>query len=326
MPSQLRICQPGRAVPFVPGSTATIEVPRVYDLETIYLHITGTITYGASANAADEVQYAAMRLIDRVELVANGSVTIASVPGWKLTLATERNFATASELHTLADPAANATQTIQAAYVLDQMIFDGVRPKDGNLRARGYDYLELKVTFADWSKIYVNSRSYPTSHTLGLTSQLAQTVESDWTASKPSILVRRSYQTIDASSANQSRIIRLPAGNEIRRLDLLALTGAGGAAGSDTLISNVTVRNGIDVRYIASGLQTRNMVRMQRQSTGNYPGLLTIDFGVQGMGNSLASNNWAVPTPAEPELVIDHNAGGAGATITAVITEYLRLA
>ena len=205
------------------------------------------------------------------------------------------------------------------------MIFDGIRPKDGNLRARGFDYLELKVTFADWSKIYANSRSYPVSHTLSLSSQLAQTVEQDWSATKPSILVRRSYQTIDASAANQSRIIRLPAGNEIRRIDILSLTGTGGATGSDTLINTVTVRNGIDVRYIGTALQTRNITRMQRQSSGNFPGLLHIDFGAQGANGSMASNNWSVPTPAEPEIVIDHSAGGTGATITVVITEYLRL-
>ena len=326
MASQLRISQPGRAVPFVPGSTATIEVARIYDIESLYLHINGTVTYGASANAGDEVQYAAQRLIERVELVANGSMTIASVPGWKLNIATERYFPSHAELYSFPDPVASASHTINAAYVLDQMIFDGVRPKDGNLRSRGYDYLELKVTFADWSKVYTNSRSYPTAHTLSLSTQMAQTVESDWTASKPNVLVRRSYQTIDSSAANQSRIVRLPAGNEIRRLDILSLTGAGGATGSDSLINTVTVRNGIDVRYIGTALQTRNITRMQRQSAGNFPGLLHIDFGAQGAGGAMASNNWAVPTPAEPELVIDHNAGGAGSTITVVITEYLRLA
>lgn len=324
MPGQLRISQPGRAVPFVPGSTAVIEIPRIYDIESLYLHISGTVTYGASANAADEVQYAAPRLIERLELVANGSMTIASVPGWKLNIATERYFPSHAELYSFPDPAVSATHTINAAYVLDQMIFDGVRPKDGNLRSRGFDYLELKVTFADWSKIYTNSRSYPVSHTLNLSSQLAQTVEQDWAATKPSILVRRSYQTIDASAANQSRIIRLPAGNEIRRIDILSLTSAG-AWGSDNLVNSVTVRNGIDVRYIGTALQTRNITRMQRQSAGNFPGLLHIDFGAQGMGGAMASNNWSVPTPAEPEIVIDHSTGGAGATITVVITEYLRL-
>ena len=325
MPGQLRISQPGRSVPFVPGSTAVLEIPRIYDLESLFLHINGTVTYGASANGGDEVQYAAQRLIDRVELVANGSMTIASVPGWKLNIATERYFPAHAELYSFPDPVASTSHTINAAYVLDQLIFDGVRPKDGNLRARGFDYLELKVTFADWSKVYTNPRSYPTSHTLSLSTQLAQTVEQDWAASKPSMLVRRSYQTIDASTANQSRIIRLPAGNEIRRLDILSLTGTGGATGSDSLINTVTVRNGIDVRYIGTSLQTRNITRMQRQSAGNFPGLLHIDFGAQGTGGAMASNNWSVPTPAEPELVIDHSTGGAGATITVVITEYLRL-
>lgn len=325
MPNQVRILAPTRSAAFVPGGTVTLEVPRMYDIETMYILLTGTVTYGASADAADEVVYAAHRLIDRVELIAGGSNTICTVPGWKLGIATERFTTVSSEWNQFPNPAANATHTIHAGLILDQMIFDGVRPKDGNLRARNFDYLELRITFADWSKVYTNSRSYPASHTLGVQTEIAQCVESDWAASKPLVLVRRSTQVIDASAANAARIIRLPAGNEIRKIDLLCLSGTGQTSATDTLMNSVELRSGIDVRLKGSPQMLRNITRGQRQGGGTYTGLLTLDLAQQGIGNTLMSNNWAVPTPSEPELVIDHN-GVTGGQITVVITEYLRLA
>ena len=324
MPTQFRAFQPGRSAPFVPGGSVSLEIPRTANLESIMISLGGTVTYGASANAGDEVVYAAQRLIERVELIAGGNNTICSVPGWALSIVSTRNPSGAGELGRLEDPIASATQTVYLAMMLDQIIYDGIRPKDAILMTRDFDYLELKVTFADWSRIYVNSRSYPTGHTLQLTTQLIQTVETDYAASRPTILVRRSSLVIDATTANSDRVVRLPAGNAIRRVDILSLTGTGQASASETLINRLKLRNGLDVRADFTPLALRNINRFARYGAGNYAGTLTLDFGVQGIGNSLATNNWAVPNPAEPELVLDHN-GATGGQIQVVTTEYLTL-
>lgn len=317
MAGQIRTQQFIRSIPYVPGGQTTIELPRMADLETLILGLQGTFTYPAGATGSLK-SLGPQALIARIELVCDGKITVISAPGYKFGIASPRTFEGSGGglINTMTPPAANAAGTIDTTMYVDCMQFDGVRPKDSNLRIRQFSVVELKITFSNWSECFTNVASAPTVYAVNLFVDGNYCTELDPANSKPSFVNKLSTVIVDATNSNSSYMLNLPAGNMIR--SITAYTHVNGVA-SDSIINNVTVANGLDQRIQSSGRALKARVRGYKTP---QPGHTEIDFARQTRGQVMWSNAWAIGQPAQPILTIDFT-GQAGAKIELVINEYV---
>ena len=316
MSAQVRTQQFVRTIPFVPGGVQTIEIPRMADIETLQMDFSGSFTYPAAA-AGTLKSLSAQALIQRVELICDGKITVLSTPGWAFGFASDRTFGySGGGITSMTAPAANANGTWSAQFYIDLMQFDGVRPKDSNLRVRGFSIVELRVTFGNWADVFTNGASAPTvfSGTLAVDANLC--TEADPENSKPKFMVKRTSQVIDATNSNSNYQINLPAGNALRSIKFY--THVNGVA-SIAILDNMNVSNGLDTRAQGTARSFRN--RLQGFKT-SLDGFNEIDFARQTRVGVLASNAWAVPSPSQPVLTLGFT-GQAGARIEMVITEYV---
>lgn len=317
MPAQIRTQQFIRQTAFQPGAVVSMEIPRMADIESLVLDFSGTFTYPAGATGALK-SLGPQALISRIELICDGKITVISAPGWTFGYASDRTFEGSGGGSTtqMTAPAANAAGTWSAQLYVDLMQFDGFRPKDSNLRVRGFSIVELKVTFGNWTDAFTNAASVPTVYAGTLTVDGNLCTESDLTTTVPKFVVKRTSQTIDAASSNSAFQLNLPAGNAIRSLKFF--THVNGVA-SDAIINNINVSNGIDTRVQGSAKAMRNRLRGFKTT---ITGFNEVDFARQTRVGVLASNAWAVPSPSQPVLTLDFT-GQAGAKIEMVVTEYV---
>ena len=318
MSQQIRTQNFVQSVPYVPGGIATIQLPRMSDVETYLLDLVGTFTYPAGATGALRT-LGPQALVSRVELIADGKTTVLSAPGWAFGIASDRTFegSGGGSYMQMTSPAANALGTLQTQFYVDLMQFDGIKPKESNLRARNLSILELKITFAPWSECFVDPASVPTVYNVNVFVDANYCTELDPETTKPAFLVKRTSQIIGAESSNSAYQVRLPSGNIIRSVKFY--THINGVA-TDTILQNVTASNGIDTRVVSSARALRVRQRGYKAPT---TGFLELDFARQLRGDVLISNAWAVPSPSEPILTLDY-AGGPGRRIEMVISEIMR--
>lgn len=318
MSQQIRTQSSIRSIKYIPGSVQTIEIPRMADIETLFLDLIGTFTYPAAA-AGSLRTLGPQALISRVELIADGKTTILSAPGWAFGVASDRTFegGGGGSYTQMTNPAANAAGTLQTQFYVDLMQFDGIKPKESNLRAQNLSILELKITFAPWTECFTNAASVPAVFDIDLFVDGNFCTELDTETAKPAFLVKRTSQIIAAESSNSNHQVRLPAGNIIRGVKFF--THINGVA-SDGILNNITASNGIDTRLVASARALRVRQRGYKAPT---VGFLEVDFARQIRSDVMLSNCWAVKNPSEPILTLDYN-GGAGRRIEMVITEILR--
>lgn len=318
MSAQIRTQQFIRSVTYRPGAVETIELPRMADIESLMLDLIGTFTYPAGATGSLRTLNA-QALVSRVEVVVDGKATVISVPGWALGVASDRTFdgSGGGAYSQMTAPAANAAGTLQTQFYLDFMQFDGVKPKESNLRVRNASIVELKITFAPWSECFTNVASVPTVFDVKVYVDANFCTELDPDTAAPAFLVKRTSQIVGAESSNSAHQIRLPSGNILRSVKFFTHTNG---VASDTIINAVTASNGLDTRFQGS---MRAMMTRQRGYKAPQVGFSEIDFARQTRGDVLLSNAWAVKSPSEPILTLDY-AGGAGRRIEMVITEYVK--
>lgn len=317
MPSQIRTQQFVRSIQFVPGGVQSIELPRMADIESLVLDFSGTFTYPAGATGALK-SLGPQALIQRLELICDGKVTVLSAPGWAFGYSSDRTFegAGGGSSTTMTAPAANAAGSFSAQLYVDLMQFDGYRPKDSNLRVRGFSIVELKVTFGTWDQCFTNVASVPTVYAATVAVDANLCTEADPETTKPKFVIKRTSQVIDASASNSALQINLPAGNSLRSIKFF--THVNGVA-NDTIINNIQVANGLDLRAQGTAKAMRNRLRGFKTTIAGFN---EVDFARQARTGVLASNAWFVPSPAQPVLTLDIT-GQAGAKVEMVITEYV---
>lgn len=318
MPGQIRTQQFNRPLQFIPGGVSSVELPRMADIESILLDVSGTFTYPAGA-AGNLTSLKAQALVRRVELICDGKITVLSAPGWAFGIASDRTFegSGGGADQSMTAPAANAAGTLSAQFYIDLMQFDGINPKDSNLRVRGFSIVELKITWGNWSDCFTNAASVPMVYNITALTDLSLCTETDPTATAPKFVVKRTSQVINATTSNSAFQINLPAGNAIRSIKFY--TSDSGVA-TDTCINSILCNNGIDTRVQGTGKAFRNRMKGYKSA---QTGFNEVDFARQTRSGVKASDAWAVPSPSQPILTLDYT-GAAGRTIELVITEYVQ--
>lgn len=308
---------------------ATFDLSRGYDYESIHIRITANVNVTTAGTAVRAL--APCQLLKRMELIADGKNTIASVPGWWLRLNTRRS----NSGYQLPPTAATiATYAVEFNGILDQAMIDGVRPKDSNLRTAKMSLLQARFTFGALADLFTGS---PAGTITAFQIELitVETVElpgADGKISDPLYLQKRSYQDISLPASNANAQVILPVGNALRGVTILATVNG---EPSNSVINNVTLASGVDVRFNLPGPALQRLTSMDYEGIGivsNYAtwacssslptGIYEVDLMRNGGNDVKVTDAWDLSKASEAKLILDVN-GGAGYQITVVTQEFI---
>lgn len=320
---QYRVLRKIATVPVVAGNFATIDLPRDYDYESIFLRIAGglQVTTNCTAVRAE----APCQSVSRVTVIADGKNNIFSAPFWFASLAKydrplPENGARATT------PPSNftvATYQVEANGVIDLMTVDGERTKDSNFRSSALSLFQLQLQFGNAIDNFVPGAGVVVYNNLNVDVYVQQLVEmpsADGSYTTPLALKKVSYQELAIAASNANQEIRLPAGNLIKsvvfRGEGIVTAGEPGIG----IFNNIQLAAGIDVRVNLAGpnLRSKNNADYGQLTTGYY----VADLTSKGHSAISLTELWDVTGAAEPKAIIDV-VGGANIKMQAVVTEYI---
>lgn len=319
---QYRILRKIGTIQVTSNGQTTIDLPRDYDYETLFLRLSGSaqVTVLATSVRAE----APCQWVPRIEVIADGKNTIYNAPLWFGALgAYDRNaLESGSRATTPPSGVAVATYAVEALASIDFMTPDGVHPKDSNFRPSGLSLFQLRATFGAPGDIFVGGTvAFSGTPTLEVfAQQLVEQPDAQGNYATPMALRKVSTQNQTITASNSALEIRLPAGNFVKsvlvRTDGLATAGEP----STGVLNNAILQNGVDVRFNLSGAQTR--AKNNRDYGNVTSGYYVLDVTSKGQAPINLTDLWDVTNPAEPKLILDA-VGGANVTAQAIITEYI---
>lgn len=305
MANQNRIRRRAFQVAYIPGGSTTVDLPRGYDYESLLVRIAGNIQV---TTAYDAVHFESpTQLIKRIEIIADGKNTIASVPFNTMCngdFARIRNGVTTGPTS-----AAIGTYAVSAEGVLDFQTVDGIRPKDSNFRSAGLSLLQMRFTFGNPGDMFYGANGVAqVSGTMNIDVVSSEMVEyADPKTGKvttPIALKKVSYQDVTISAANANLQIALPVGNLMR--GVLIRTEQDGNS-FDGILNNVTLASGVDVRLNvpAADLKAINKLDYGQNIQAGYYVADLMSGGAQ-TGAKLA-DAWDLTGASEAKLILDVN-------------------
>lgn len=321
MGAQYRIAHKIATVPVTAGGFVTVDIPRDYDYETIFMRVNGGLQVTALATSVRAE--APCQVIQRAELIADGKNNIFSAPGWFAVLGSYDRKLIEYNARACTPPSgvAVATYQVEAIGTIDLMSPDSVRPKDSNFRSSGLSLFQLRLTFGQPGDSFVGGTVVFSNMYVDIYAQkLVELPDASGQLSGPVALKKVSYQelTIPASNANQE--VRLPAGNRIKSVLVRTAGSVTADEPSTAILNNLVLSAGVDVRMNLSGpqLRAKNNADIGQLTAGYY----VADVTQKGWAGINLTDLWDVTGVAEPKLVMDV-AGGANNKVQAVITEYI---
>lgn len=330
MGQQYRIKRRTHQVTLTENNVVTLDLPRGYDIESILLQVIGTANITGAGAAVRAM--APTQLIKRVELIADGKNTIASVPGWALAKNLGRD-----QYGVCTPPTGFAIAAYAVEYngVLDQCLVDGVRPKDSNLRTAGMSLLQLRITTGAATDLLTGAPA-GTMTVFTLNVSTVETIElpdAKGGITSPLYLQKRSYQDVSLPASNANQQIILPIGNALRGVTLLTTING---EPSNAVLNNAQLASGVDVRVNMPALQIQRMGTVDNVNQGilanttawsssnlSPTGLYSIDLMRNGPRDVSVTNAWDLSKASEAKLILDVT-GGAGYQVTCVTTEFIQ--
>lgn len=299
----------------------TVDVPRGYDIESIYFRLYGSfvITTNFTAVRAENP----LQLIKRIELIADGKNTIDSVP---FVLQNRAAVKRRGQLGALTPSAGFviATNAFAAAAVIDKAMIDGIRPKDSNLRTDGMSLLQLRFTFGSVADCFTGAGVGTLLNAFCdvYTSEMVEIPNGDEKRTSPLYLIKRAYQDVAFAASNAAFDIILPVGNVMRGVFLRSEGAVTAGEPSDAVINNVILRSNTDVRLNLPYLDLREANKQDFDITTLPTGICFADlmsFGAQAGVH--AADGWDLTGASDARVTLDVT--GAANTKVSVLTEEL---
>ena len=257
------------------GGIVVYDVPLTADMERLIINFTGTVTL-ATASATSLKKSGISELIQSVDLIANGAITIASLPFHQLVDGNLfRRFG--KNTYPVSQPALTVgANAFSAIGVLDLSSFGALRPKDSSVRETNYKTLQLKIRFAgDFTGVYNLGTATVSGSTLAMqvvTEETVEMVNEKGHVSSPIFLPQFSYREDTVTGATLRERFRLTPDQALRGLTLRAVEGTN-TLNSDTVLSRVRLYTGTTLRLelSAAAIRARNLAEMSAAvPTGFY--------------------------------------------------------
>jgi hypothetical protein len=328
MGKQYRVVRKIASVPVSAGGFATIDIPRDYDYETLFLRVTGGLQVTAAATSVRTE--APCQVVQRAEVIADGKNNIFSAPFWFAALASYDRKLVEYNARCTTPPSgtAIATYNVEAIGTIDLMTCDSVRPKDTNFRSSGLTLFQLRMTFGQPGDAFVGGTVVFSNMFVDVFAQqlveiadpAAVTKDNPDGLTSPIALKKTSYQEIALPSSNANQEIRLPAGNLIKSVVVRTEGAVTAGEPSTAILNNAMLTAGVDTRWnlSAANIRAKNNADIGQITAGYY----VLDITQKGWAAINLTDLWDVTGTAEPKLVVDVT-GGTNNKLQAVITEYI---
>lgn len=257
------------------GSVDTIELPRNFNYRKLMCRLVGTVDVsGGSASGAVHT-YAALKAIDRIELIANGRDTIISVPPEALYVQNMTDYGTPGKLTNPADGSASNDKPIEAYFIIDLALVRAVRPIDTLFPAAGLSTLDLKITWGSAGDMFTGA--FDRTATVDTTTQLQVMAFEEIGAIEGKFGVNKLFEidrTISAASSNFQ--VQIPTGNAYR--GFLFSTTADNVL-VNTILDGISIESGTEVfqKWLSiEELQNYNKVQFSLEAA--LSGYYQVDF------------------------------------------------
>jgi hypothetical protein len=257
-------------IPFDSGNTRTVELSRSYLIKRLILRLTGSITFSAGTPTAVGSELP-LALVKSIEIIADGRKTIFRAAGkdlFRLAHITNGKRGELTAPNFAASPAVFSTTII-----IDHQALRFVKPVDTYLDPRGFEKLELRVTWGTLADLATGGTNTAVAATTQISGTLAQSTEGE-----RSIIASKLVTTVqkDVTATNPLFEIVLP------RTGLLAAvlfrTERDGVA-VDNILNRVTLVSDNNINHvnqiIAADLQRRNVIDYQLDLGGGADGQIT---------------------------------------------------
>lgn len=308
-------------VPFDSGNTRTVELSRSYLIKRLELRLTGSITWAAAPTAVGSES--PLALIRQIEIIADGRKTIFRASGKDLFRLAHFTLGKRGEL-TPPNLGGASPAVFSATILIDHQALRFVKPVDSYLDPRGFEKLELRVTWGSLADLATGGTTVAVATTTQISPTLMQTTEGEFNIIS-SKLVTSVTKDVTATLPNLEMI--LP------RTGLLAWalfrterdSGTGPVA-VDNIINRISLKSDNNISHvdqvISADLQRRNVVDFQLdggggadgQVTGYYLLDLTEDGRLQSALNTFVLN--------ELKFVLDVTRTSGTELITATLLQF----
>ncbi len=318
---QNRILRKVATVPVTAGGFITVDLPRDYDYESIFVRINGGLQVTALATSVRAE--APCQIIPRMEVIADGKNNLYSAPFWFASLGNVHRTQGEQGGRAVTPPSgvAIATYQVEAIGVIDFMTQEAVRPKDSNFRSAGLSLFQMRMTFGQAGDCFVGGTVVFNNMYVDIyVQQMVELPDATGAITTPVALKKVSYQELALLSSNANQDVRLPAGNNIK--EVLVRTDGSTTAGepSVAVLNNITLGAGVDVRLNLSGAQLR---AKNNADYGQMPaGYYVADLCAKGIAPINLTDLWDVTGAAEPKITLDVT-GGANVKMQAIVTEFI---
>lgn len=307
---------------FVAGGEDQIDLVRTHDLHSVMVRISGTVTT-ATAAATSIKNVGVGRLLNRVELFSDGTKTLIEGDG---RLAAFGNFERGlRKFVTLPTGTGTGAHAVEAVYMLDLATMDGPRPKDSALHTR-LPFMSLLTLRLGYVSDLLTALFVPGAATLSAYSLTVEVFQIEVQEFNPADMVegrlirRVSSQEAVIDASNSSFVFKLPVGNMLRGVKVLALNDTDNA--DNTIVNNVIVRSAANVRLNMTGLGLRrtNFFDYRMDAAEHTAGLYYADLCPGGRLNQLF--DLRTSSNAEIEFDVTKPAGGNGRLLLQIV-EYI---
>lgn len=309
---------------FAFGDTLSFDMPRGFDLDTILVEVTGSLTITTAPT-----QYhanSAARLIDRLELFSDGSTKLTEASGIMKSLGLfERGMK-----RSITNPGGAATGTVpvKAYYVLDRINADGLRPKDSSLHTQSPFMskltMEVKTTSSINDLVHTAGSFNGALNSITVKVYVAQTREFTQAGLAEGRMVKNEsliVETIDSTTTNHR--VKLATGMMLRGCQIYALDDSG--ALDNTIINNIQIKSGSDVPFSFDGATVETINKLSYDISDNQwlDGFYFADLTPMGNLNKLYDARGA----SELDLILDVTkpSGGDG-TVVIVPQQFIQQA
>ena len=293
------------------NSQFTIDIPRGPAVETVGIHLFGTISLSVTGTATRNA--AAYRMLSKCDFVLNSNVTFDSISGQQLAAL----YFTRRNLPLITNPAFGVGATsFDVTFLFDRVGLDMVRPKDCVLKTDvGVANLQLRIQLGALSSMYTGAPTYTyTTVTMEVfVIDYQEQKAADGTTPTPKFYLKRTGQTQAIGGASTQNQYKLNTGNRLRAVSVRTLVPATGepSTAAAPLMTRFGIKRAGDQRVdiSASALAVLNSSQYDASASGLMTGQYVWDFANVGQTNgSRYSEFWPIPSSADTFLVIDVNA------------------
>jgi hypothetical protein len=318
---QYRLKRRIATVPVTAGGFATIDLPRGYDYESLFLRITGGLQVTAAATSVRAE--APCQSVQRVEVIIDGRTNAFSAPFWYTAFGQLGRALTDNGARVTTPPSgtAIATYQVEAIGVVDFAYTEGERPKDSNLRTTGFSLFQARLSFGNPGDNFVGGTVvYNNLNVEVWSAEVVEMPDAEGKFTTPWALRKVSFQELAVPTSNANQEVRLPAGNLISKVTCRTEGNVTAGEPSITMLNALQLASGVDVRLSLTGPQIRatNNADYGAALAGYY----VADVLSRGRSARSLTECWDVRGQAEPKAILDI-VGGANNRAQLVVEEFI---